>query len=123
MHWRLPLALVLCAILGVGLLLGTVAWEVLIVYAVMGLVSFVAYGSDKFFARSGQWRTSEVTLLGLDLCFGIIGGLLGQSIFRHKTRKTGFVARAFVIVLVHLLWLSAIALGLVDIGRLLNALG
>lgn len=123
LDWRLPMALVLTGLLAAGLLRGSIPWELGLVYLAMGVVSLVAYGSDKLFARTGQWRTSEVTLLGLDFCFGVIGGLLGQSVFRHKTRKPGFVARALVIGLVHLLWLTVWAFGLVHLAGLFPAGG
>jgi Predicted membrane protein len=123
LDWRLPMILVLTGVLGAGLLLGSIPWQLGLAYLAMGAVSLLAYGSDKLFARTGQWRTSEATLLGLDFCFGIIGGLLGQSLFRHKTRKAGFVSRALVIAIVHLLWLTALTLGLIEVGGLLNAVG
>ncbi len=57
-------------------------------------------------------RISERTLLGIDLCFGIIGGLLGRATFRHKTQKAAYVAKTILISLAHFLGLGALALGL-----------
>lgn len=101
------------ALLFVGLLLDRLPWLLAGAYAAIGLIAFLAYRRDKQSAESGKWRTSEVTLLGLDLCFGILGGLLGQAIFRHKTRKPGYVATTLLISAVHLLWIAGIALGLI----------
>ena len=101
----------------------TALMPLVLAYAGMGLVSLWFYGSDKRFARTGQWRHSEVLLHGLDLCFGIVGGLLAQALFRHKTRKPVFVATALLIASVHLFWLVSLAAGwfaardLVDLFR------
>ena len=109
------------------LLVLSVPWLLAGAYAVLGLVTFVAYGRDKRSAESSQWRTSEVTLLGLDLCFGIVGGLIGRDVFRHKTRKPGYVSTTLLIAAVHLLWLGGLGLGfirqedLLDIPAMLTA--
>jgi uncharacterized membrane protein YsdA (DUF1294 family)/cold shock CspA family protein len=111
--WRFYLALLLVGLLFVGLFFDQLPWPLAGAYAAMGLFSFLAYGRDKQFAEGGQWRISEVTLLGLDLCFGVVGGLLGQDIFRHKTRKPGYVATTLLISAVHLLWIAGFAFGLI----------
>jgi uncharacterized membrane protein YsdA (DUF1294 family) len=67
----------------------TIPWPLLL-YAGMSIITFAAYGMDKARADRGRWRISEATLHGLDLLCGFPGGFLGQRIFRHKTRKTGF---------------------------------
>jgi uncharacterized membrane protein YsdA (DUF1294 family)/cold shock CspA family protein len=111
--WRFYMAILLVGLLFVGLFFDHLPWALAGAYAAMGLISFLAYGRDKQFAESGQWRISEVTLLGLDLCFGVVGGLLGQDIFRHKTRKPGYVATTLLISAVHLLWIAGFAFGLI----------
>ncbi|MET0437829.1 MAG: DUF1294 domain-containing protein [Devosia sp.] len=112
--WRLYLAILMAALVAFGLFLDHLPWLLAGLYLAMGLVSFLAYGRDKQSAESGQWRTSEVTLLGIDLCFGIVGGLLGQEAFRHKTRKSGYVATTLLMSGVHLLWIAGFAFGLID---------
>lgn len=116
--WRLPLALLLAATIVIATALGRMPWEVSLAYAGMGLVSFILYSLDKNRAKTGQWRISEVTLLGVDLGFGLIGGLLAQTLLRHKTRKPGYVATTLVIALVHLLWLAGFVTGLIRIEDL-----
>lgn len=111
--WRLPLAGLMVVLIVVGLLLGRLPWPLAALYALMGMISFFAYGRDKQFAETGQWRITEVTLLGLDLCFGVVGGLLGQDVFRHKTRKPGYVATTLLISGVHLLWIAGFAVGFI----------
>lgn len=112
--WRLVGAALVVILLLTGLALGRVPWELATGYAAMGLVSFNAYWMDKKYAETGQWRTSEVTLLGIDLCLGLAGGLLGQAAFRHKTRKRDYAAASGLILAVHLLWLGGFVAGLID---------
>lgn len=111
--WRFYVAIVMGLLLAVGLFLERLPWPFVLLYAAMGFVSFLAYGRDKKFAEGGHWRTSEAKLLGIDLAFGVIGGLLGQEVFRHKTRKTEYVATTLLISAVHLLWLAGFASGLI----------
>ncbi len=59
----------------------------LIWLGVMSLLAFVLFAQDKFRARRGRWRTPEAVLLGVCLCGGALGGLLGMRLFHHKTRK------------------------------------
>jgi uncharacterized membrane protein YsdA (DUF1294 family)/cold shock CspA family protein len=120
LDWRIPAAFVLALLLLAGLVLERIGWPVVLAYGGMGLVSFLAYRADKTFAETGHWRISEVTLLALDLCLGVIGGLLGQALSRHKTRKQSYVAATVLITMVHLLWLVGFASGLIDAGDILS---
>jgi uncharacterized membrane protein YsdA (DUF1294 family)/cold shock CspA family protein len=86
--------------LGVGLL-----------YTLMGAGSALLYRFDKLYALQGRWRVSETNLHTVDLAFGIIGGLLAQEFYRHKTIKPRFVATTWGIALLHTLLLAAVALG------------
>jgi uncharacterized membrane protein YsdA (DUF1294 family) len=61
-------------------------------YVVLSVVTFVAYGLDKSAAEKGRWRTPESTLHLLSLAGGWPGALVGQRVFRHKTRKQPFRA-------------------------------
>lgn len=45
---------------------------------------------DKKQARKRKWRVPEFNLLFLGLIGGGIGGLLGQQLFHHKTKKLRF---------------------------------
>jgi uncharacterized membrane protein YsdA (DUF1294 family) len=69
-------------------------------YVVLSVVTFVAYGLDKSAAEKGRWRTPENTLHLLSLLGGWPGALVGQRVFRHKTRKQPFRA---------IFWVTAIA--------------
>lgn len=123
MDWRAPVAAVMVLLLIGGIVLGQVPWEAALLYAVMGAVSFVLYGLDKDFAEKNRWRISEATLLGVDLCFGIIGGLAGQSVYRHKTRKSSYVGTTVLLAGVHLLWLAGLTTGLIQFDELTSLIG
>jgi uncharacterized membrane protein YsdA (DUF1294 family)/cold shock CspA family protein len=85
-------------------------------YALMGAASALLYRFDKLYALSGRWRVSETNLHVVDLCFGIIGGLAAQEIYRHKTVKPRFVATTWAIAIVHVLGLAMLALGWISIA-------
>ena len=57
---------------------------------VINLVTFIVYGIDKYNAIRQRSRVRIVTLLGLTLVGGSIGGLLAMYTFKHKTRKGYF---------------------------------
>lgn len=59
-------------------------------YLAWSLVTFVVYGIDKLAAKRDTWRVSEPTLHLLSLLGGWPGALLGQRVFRHKTKKHRF---------------------------------
>jgi uncharacterized membrane protein YsdA (DUF1294 family)/cold shock CspA family protein len=81
------------------------------IYALMGAASALLYRFDKLYALTGKWRVSETNLHAVDLCFGIVGGLSAQEIYRHKTVKPRFVATTWAIALAHTLGLAALAFG------------
>lgn len=68
-----------------------ISWLVVIAYAVMSLVTFLAYGRDKSSARLGNWRTPESTLHLMGLVGGWPGGLAAQRLLRHKSSKREFL--------------------------------
>ena len=115
-------ALALLAILGIGLAVGTIPVWLGLAYACVGLASFLSYGADKGFAETGGWRVSEIRLHTLDLCCGIIGGLLGQAVYRHKTSKQSFAAVTWLLTVVHALWLTGFALGRINADPLVTPL-
>lgn len=65
--------------------------NVIIYLLVINLISFLAMYIDKKKAKRGSWRTKESTLFTLVLLGGGIGGIAGMYLFRHKTKKPGFV--------------------------------
>lgn len=65
--------------------------NVVIYLLVINLISLLAMYIDKKKAKRGSWRTKESTLFTLVLLGGGIGGIAGMYLFRHKTKKPGFV--------------------------------
>lgn len=107
-------ALIFCAaLIGAGLL-RQIPMKVLLAYAAMSAIAFIAYGLDKSAASAGRQRTPESTLHFLGLFCGWPGALLAQRMFRHKSRKAAFQSTfwsAVAVNVVALLFVSS------DIGR------
>lgn len=80
---------------------GGTTWIVPGAYVLASSITFLAYGLDKHAAEQGQWRTSEVTLLGMGLICGWPGGLIAQEVFRHKTKKQPFRALFWITVVLN----------------------
>ncbi|HVZ13019.1 MAG TPA: DUF1294 domain-containing protein [Bauldia sp.] len=79
-----------------------VAWV-----ALVSVVTFGLFGIDKRAAGMDAWRIPERTLLGLALVGGSPGAIIGQHVFRHKTRKEPFRTTLYVIVALQLVALGA----------------
>ena len=84
-------------------------WDYLIpaigIYILLiNLVSFFAMGIDKLKAKKNKWRIPEGTLLLFCFLGGGVGGLLGMSLFRHKTKHLKF---QILVPLSIVLWLAA----------------
>ena len=73
----------------------------LLAYTVASLVAFGLYWYDKQQARTGQWRTPENVLHGVELLGGWPGALVAQQVFRHKTRKVSYQVFFWLIVALH----------------------
>ena len=67
-----------------------------VILVVMNLAAFALMGIDKAKAKAGAWRIPEKTLFLVTALFGGLGGTLGMTFFRHKTKhwyfKLGFPA-------------------------------
>lgn len=87
------------------------------VYFAMTLGSGLAYWLDKVFAREQRPRVRESMLHFSDALFGIAGGLFAQHVFRHKTRKRGFIAMTRLIFVAHATLIALVLGGLVDLPR------
>ncbi len=80
------------------------AWTTLI-----SLASIGHYFWDKRQARRDGWRIAEARLHLLELLGGWPGALIGQSLFRHKTRKLTYRLVFWLILLLHLGVLAGLA--------------
>jgi len=69
----------------------------------LNLITFGVYGFDKILSLRDNpqaRRIREITLLGLALLGGIIGGLLAMTLFRHKIKKISFVVKFGLVIVV-----------------------
>ena len=64
--------------------------NLLALFALINLMTFMLFGLNKLRAEAGSWRISEGTLLAWAFFGGSIGAYAGRAIFRHKTRKQPF---------------------------------
>jgi len=76
---------------------------VVLIYTIINLISFIAYGLDKSKAKKDKRRISEKTLLLLAAA-GPFGAVAGMRNFRHKTKKSKFKL-VYVALIVHILLL------------------
>ena len=79
---------------------------------VINIVTWIAFGLDKWKAKSGKWRIPERTLLLLALAGGSLGALAGMIMFRHKTRKSKFFISVPVMFVVHCVIVTVLVLKL-----------
>ena len=75
---------------------------ILIYLIIINLITFIVFALDKFYAIKKKWRYKEISLLGLCLVGGTIGGFLAMYLFRHKTKKKVFVIGLPLIIIIHL---------------------
>lgn len=69
----------------------TQPFTVLIVFLlVVNVLTFFAFGVDKWKAKHHKWRIPEATLLGLAVVGGSIGAWLGMKVWHHKTKHKKF---------------------------------
>jgi len=89
------------AVVGGSALLAKLSPLVPVAYAVISIITYVAYAIDKSAAKNGRWRTSERTLHLLALVGGWPGALLGQVTLRHKSKKVSFRVVFWATVLIN----------------------
>ncbi len=91
----------------------TTTFYPIVTYAVLiNLITFVAYGLDKYKAKAGSWRIPEKTLLLLTAVGGSMGALLGMKVFHHKTMHKKFYIGVPLILVLQLLLIGWIVLRL-----------
>ncbi len=76
--------------LGVAAHVGHLPLALPAVYGLMSLVCVLLYALDKAAATAGRRRIPEKRLHMVELLGGWPGALIGQQVFRHKTRKRGY---------------------------------
>ncbi len=71
------------------------------VYAVLSIVTFAAFASDKRAAKRGRRRTPERTLHALELACGWPGAVLAMRLLRHKSSKRPYRTALWIIIAIH----------------------
>jgi uncharacterized membrane protein YsdA (DUF1294 family)/cold shock CspA family protein len=85
-----------------------IPFEVLCLYAILSIVTYLMYIKDKNAAEQGKWRTSESTLHTLSVLGGWPGAVLAQNFLRHKSKKASFRVTYWITVIANcclLYWL------------------
>lgn len=72
----------------------------------INLLTFFFYWHDKRCARNGSWRVPEAILLGLALAGGSPTAYVAMRVLRHKTKKTSFRFRYWLVVIIQLVALA-----------------
>jgi uncharacterized membrane protein YsdA (DUF1294 family)/cold shock CspA family protein len=64
--------------------------QILYLYLVASVFTFLVYAKDKWAARTDRWRTKESTLHTLAFVGGWPGALIAQQVLQHKSQKNSF---------------------------------
>lgn len=64
--------------------------EIIVILIILNVITFFTYGIDKWKAKHGKWRISELALLMLAIFGGSIGALAGIKVWHHKTMHLKF---------------------------------
>lgn len=72
---------------------------------IINALAFILMLADKKKAKKNKWRIKERTLLGISLIGGSLGGMLGMSLFRHKTKHLRFSIGLPCMLAVHIVLL------------------
>jgi uncharacterized membrane protein YsdA (DUF1294 family) len=86
----------------------------LVIITIINLITLIMFVSDKQAARAGRLRISEKRLLTLLLLGGVIGGMIGIIVVRHKSQHLIFrvvLVLGFVLHTALLAWLLGFAGG------------
>lgn len=70
----------------------------------INLITFAAYGADKYFAIRQKRRISEKSLLVMAILGGSVGAIAAMRVFRHKTQKFKGVLGIIVIIQLIAVW-------------------
>lgn len=76
---------------------------ILLYLVIINVITFLAYGLDKYKSKAGKWRTPEKTLIMLAIAGGSPGAWLGMKTFHHKTMHKKFSIGIPLILILQLL--------------------
>ena len=77
--------------------------------SLLTLITLILYGADKKKAKKGARRVPEKVLLGFSFFGGAVGGLLGMTLFRHKTKHWYF----WLVNILGLVFMAGLAVALI----------
>jgi uncharacterized membrane protein YsdA (DUF1294 family) len=109
-YWLFSLVTVAIVLIVALPLMFLLNWSWLWSYLVaINVATFALYGYDKAVAGKGGRRVPEVVLHGSELLGGTPAAFVAQRVFHHKTQKSSFQLRFWIIVAVQvavviLLW-------------------
>lgn len=103
------LSIIFFVIIGTLILTRQIDFLFLLYYLLLSSFTFILYTIDKSAAQAGRWRTPESTLHLLAFAGGWPGALIGQQLFRHKSKKLQFRIVFWITIFLNiaaLLWLQ-----------------
>lgn len=101
-------AIVFLICMTISVFAGKLPLLVLEIYLLASICTLIAYKLDKTAAKSSHRRTPERTLHILALIGGWPGAIIGQKLFRHKSKKLSFQVTFWVTIILNctaLAWL------------------
>lgn len=112
------------ACMAISVFAGELPLLVLGIYLLASSCTLIAYKLDKMAAKRSHRRTPEKTLHLLALIGGWPGAILGQKLFRHKSKKLSFQVTFWATIILNcaaLAWLISMD-GLAFIGDVIGRL-
>jgi uncharacterized membrane protein YsdA (DUF1294 family) len=76
----------------------------------INVLAFVLIGYDKIVAQKNKKRIPETTLLTFVFFGGTLGSGLAMLLFRHKTRKTSYLLKFWLIVILQIMAICFVSL-------------
>ncbi len=70
---------------------------------IINIITFIAFGLDKYYAINNKYRISEKKLFSLCLLGGSFFGYIAMKVFRHKTKKLYFVIGVPLIAIIEVI--------------------
>jgi len=71
-------------------------------FLILNIIAFIQIAYDKHLAKAQKQRIPERSLLGFVLIGGTIGSGLAMIVFRHKTSKTSYLLKYWLIFVLQL---------------------
>ncbi len=111
--YHLYTSAILLLIVQLLIILKQINFSLLTIYIFMSFISLFLYHYDKRAAQFGWSRIREYQLLAVDFFGGIIGGLIAQVRYRHKTSKAKFQTATLITVVIHSIFLALLGAGII----------